>query len=113
MKIDKKDLRLGLWQMRKAVGSCYMAYMRNTRWERLNCLLAMNGCCFRFWENFDEYSKRRGADRNRISNVRKFDDAVYADDMHVAFTFCDTPEGSAYWHSVAKAIKEMEEGEEA
>lgn len=111
MKIDKKDLRLGLWQMRGAVGPYYMAYMRNTRWKKFNCLLAMKGSCFRFWENFDEFSKRAGRDCSRISNVRKFDDAVYADARHVAFTFCDTPEGSAYWHSVAKAIKEMEEGE--
>ena len=111
MKIDKKDLRRGLWKMRKAVGPYYMAYMRNTRWKRLNCLLASKGCCFRFWENFSEHSKRRGADRNRISNVGNFNCAVYAESRYVAFIFCYTPEGSAYWHSVAKGIKEMEEGE--
>lgn len=111
MEIYKKDLRCGLLQMRKAVGPYYMAYMRNMRWKRLNCFLAKSGCCLRFWKNFDEFSNRLGRDRGRISNAKKFDNAVYTDAWHVAFTFCDAPEGSAYWHSVAKAIKEMEEGE--
>lgn len=111
MEIYKKNLRRGLLQMRKAVGPYYMAYMRNMRWKKLNCLLARNGCCFNFWKNFDEFSKRTGRDPGRISNVRKFDDAVYTDSWHVAFIFCDTPEGSPYWHVVAKAIKEKEEGE--
>ena len=111
MELYKKNLRRGLLRMRKAVGPYYMAYMRNTRWKRLNCLMASKGCCFSFWENFDEYSKRLGGDRGRISNVRKFDDAVYTDIEHVAFIFSNTPEGSTYWQTVSRLVKKMENGE--
>lgn len=111
MEIDKKDLRCGLRQMRKAVGPCYMAYMANMRWNRINRLLACKKCCLRFWENFDWNSKMRDADRSRISNVRNLSGAVYTDAQHVAFIFADTPEGSSYWHTVSKEIKKMEEGE--
>lgn len=110
MEIYKKDLRCGLRQMRKAVGPYYMAYMRNTRWNRINRLLAKSGCCFRFWKNFDEFSKRTGRDRGRISNVRNLSGAVYTDAWHVAFIFADTPEGSLYWHTVAIEITKMEAG---
>lgn len=111
MEIDKKDLRCGLRQMRRAVGPYYMAYMRNMRWERLNCLLACKKCCLRFWRNFGEYTESEDVGRDRISNVENFGEAVFVHRTSVAFIFADTPEGSSYWHTVANMIGEMERRE--
>lgn len=111
MEIDKKDLRWGLRQMRKAVGPCCMAYMVNMRWNRINRLLACKKCCLRFWRNFGEYTESEDVGRDRISNVENFEDAVFVPRTSVAFIFDATPEGYSFWQTVSKEVKKMEEGE--
>lgn len=93
---EKEDLRLGMRLMRKAVGRHYFEYMCNGDWARFNRLLSSELCCAAYWEEFDRYSVREDARRDRLIGCPNVHKSVYADKF-CAFKFIETPQGFDWW----------------
>lgn len=104
---EKEDLRLGMRMMRKAVGRHYFAYAFNGNWFRFNELLSSELCCAAYWEEFDRFSEREYARRDRLIGCPDIYQSVYSNKCY-AFAFIDTPQGFDWWHKRIDKILDKE-----